>query len=109
LHVPLEDRVFAFLFMPVIASFRMAQSSPLLLLGFSLFLFFYRRRPFLAGASLLLMAIKPHLFLVFWAVLLVDCIYRRSLLVLAGLASALALGTGFATCLDPHIWQHYFA
>ena len=107
--VPVEDRMFAFLFAPTIAAFRMGQSSPFLLLGISLFLFHHRRRPFLAGASLLLMAIKPHLFLVFWAVLLVDCIYRRRFALLAGFASALAAGTAFAMCFDGHIWQHYFA
>jgi hypothetical protein len=109
LKLPVEDRMFAFLFAPAVAVFRLSQSSPFLLLGFSLFLYFYRRRPFLAGASLLFMAIKPHLFLVFWVVLLVDCIYRRSLLLFAGLLSALVAATAFAMCFDVHIWQHYFA
>jgi len=109
LKVPPEDRAFVFLFAPSIAVFRIGQTSPFLLLGFSLFLYLHRRRPFLAGASLLLMAIKPHLFLVFWAVLLADSIYRRRLLVFAGLAAALAAGTTFAMCFNAHIWQHYFA
>jgi hypothetical protein len=109
LKVPVEDRMFAFLFAPTVAAFRMGQSSPFLLLGASLFFCLHRRRPFLAGASLLFMAIKPHLFLVFWTILLVDCIYRRRLLMLAGLASALAAGTAFAMCFDVQIWQHYFA
>jgi hypothetical protein len=55
------------------------------------------------------MAIKPHLFLVFWAVLLLDCIYRRRFQVLAGGAAALAAATAFAVCLDPRIWPQYFA
>jgi hypothetical protein len=109
LNIPTEDRVFAFLFAPALCAFCSGQSSPFLLLGFSLFLRFHQRRPFLAGASLLLMAIKPHLFLVFWMVLLIDCIYRRRFLVLAGGLSALAAGTAFAMFLDPHVWQHYFA
>jgi hypothetical protein len=54
------------------------------------------------------MAIKPHLFLIFWAVLLVDCIYRRRLAILAGGLSALIAGTAFSMCFDPHVWQHYF-
>jgi hypothetical protein len=108
-NVPSEDRVFAFLFAPALCAFCTGQSSPFLLLGFSLFLRYYQRRPFLAGVSLLLMAIKPHLFLVFWMVLLVDCIYRRRFLVFLGGLSALAAGTAFAMCLDAHIWQHYFA
>ena len=108
LKVPSEDRAFVFLFAPVIAVFRTAQTSPFLLLGFSLFLCLHRRRPFLAGVSLLLMAIKPHLFIVFWAVLLADSIYRRSLLVFAGLAASLGAATMFAMYFNTHIWQHYF-
>lgn len=109
LKVPPEDRAFVFLFAPVIAVFRTAQTSPFLLLGFSLFLYLHRRRPFLAGASLLFMAIKPHLFLVFWAVLLADSIYQCRLRVFAGLSTALAAATTFAMCFNAHIWQDYFA
>jgi hypothetical protein len=109
LNVFPRDRALAFIFAPALASICCGQSSPFLLLGFSLFLRFHRSRPFLAGASLLLMAIKPHLFLIFWVVLLVDCIYRRRLLILAGLASALAASTALAMCLNPHIWANYFS
>jgi hypothetical protein len=109
LKVPPEDRALVFLFAPTIAVFRIGQTSPFLLLGFSLFLYLHRRRPFLAGASLLFMAIKPHLFLVFWVVLLAESIYRHRLRVLAGLAAALAGGTTFTMCFNAHIWQHYFA
>jgi hypothetical protein len=109
LKVAPENRVFAFLFAPTLAAICSGQSSPFLLLGFSLFLRFYQSRPFLAGTSLLLMAIKPHLFLLFWILLLVDCICRRRFLILAGGISALAVGTAFSMCLDAHVWQHYFA
>jgi hypothetical protein len=104
-----KDTPLALLYAPAIACIGSGQSSSFLLLGFALFLRFQRTRPFLAGGALLLMAIKPHLFLVVWAVLLVDCIYRRRLLILAGGASALAAGTAFAMIFDPHIWQHYLA
>lgn len=109
LKVPPEDRALVFLFAPTIAVFRIGQTSPFLLLGFSLFLYFHQRRPFLAGASLLFMAIKPHLFLVFWAVLLAESIYQRRLRVFAGLAAGLTAGAAFAMCFNTHIWQHYFA
>jgi len=109
LKVAPENRVFAFLFAPALAAICSGQSSPFLLLGFSLFLRFYQSRPFLAGTSLLLMAIKPHLFLLFWMLLLVDCIYRRRFLILAGGVSALAVGTAFSMCLDARVWQHYLA
>ncbi|HEV2463655.1 MAG TPA: glycosyltransferase family 87 protein [Acidobacteriaceae bacterium] len=99
----------ALIFAPVFASLLSGQSSPLLLLGFSLFLHFYGTRPFLAGASLLLMAFKPHLFLVFWAVLLVDCLYRRKFRILAGGVTALCCATAISLCFDLHVWQHYLA
>lgn len=99
----------ALIFAPAIACICSGQSSPFLLLGFSLFLRFHRSRPFLAGASLLLMAIKPHLFLVFWAVLVADSIYRRSISILAGGAFALISATALAMCYDPHVWSHYIA
>jgi hypothetical protein len=109
LHIPSKDVALAFVFAPALASICVGQSSPFLLLGFSLFLRFYTSRPFLAGASLLLMAIKPHLFVVFWMVLLIDCIYRRRFLILAGGTAALAAGTAFSMCFNPRIWQQYFA
>lgn len=109
LNVPPKERAFAYVFAPAVAAVFMGQSSPFPLLGFALFLRFNRSHPFLAGASLLLMAIKPHLFFVFWALVLADCIYRQSFLILAGGASGLAVGTGFAMCFDRHIWPHYLA
>lgn len=104
-----KDNSLALLFAPALACFGSGQSSPFLLLGFSLFLRFYPSRPFLAGASLLLMAIKPHLFLVFWSVLLLDSLYRRSFRILAGASAALTVGTLIAMCFDARVWQHYFA
>jgi hypothetical protein len=104
-----KDTALSLLFAPSIACIGAGQSSPFLLLGFALFLYLHQKRPFLAGASLLLMAIKPHLFLVFWAVLLADCVYRRSYLILAGWACALAAGTVFTLCFAPHIWPQYNA
>lgn len=104
-----NDNSLALLFAPAIACFGSGQSSPFLLFGFSLFLRFHRSQPFLAGASLLLMAIKPHLFLVFWAVLLLDCLYRRGFGILAGAFAALTAGTLIAMCFDLRIWRHYLA
>jgi hypothetical protein len=107
IEVPPKYRIIACLFAPVIASFSMEQVSPFLLLGFALFLRFHKSRPFAAGASLALMTLKPHLFLVFWTILLADCVYRRSVAIAAGLASALACASALVTLRVPHIWQDY--
>jgi hypothetical protein len=55
------------------------------------------------------MAIKPHLFLIFWAVLLVDAIYRRRGRIFAGFVAALAVASAFPLIFDLRIWQHYLA
>lgn len=104
-----KDNALALLFVPAIACFDSGQTSPFLLLGFALFLYFHQRRPYLAGAALLLMAIKPHLFLVFWTVLLAEAIYRRRFRIFAGFATALALATAFAMAIAPRIWPQYIA
>lgn len=104
-----KDNALALLFAPAIACFGSGQSSPFLLLGFSLFLRFHRSRPFLAGTALLLMAIKPHLFLIFWVVLLIDSTEKRGFRILAGAASATLTTTLFAMCFDGSIWRHYFS
>jgi hypothetical protein len=109
LEIPPQNRTLAFLFAPVLGTLMMQQSSPFLLLGFALFLRFNRSRPFWAGASLLLMAFKPHLFLVFWVILLAECIYRRSIAILLGFVTSLACSSALATLIVPHVWQDYYA
>lgn len=104
-----KDNALALLFAPAIACVGSGQTSPFLLLGFALFLYFHRRRPFLAGGALLFLAFKPHLFLVFWAVLLAESIYRRRFTILAGFAAALAITTAFALAIDTHVWPQYIA
>lgn len=107
IDMPAEYRVIGFLFAPVIAEFAMQQSSPFLLLGFALFLRLYRNRPFLSGASLFLLTIKPHLFLVFWTILLIDCIYKRRFAVIAGGIAALAAVSALVTLWIPSVWRDY--
>jgi len=109
LNVSTNARGFAYVFAPFVICLFSSQSSPFLLLGFALFLRFHASRPFWAGASLLLMAIKPHLFLIFWAVLLMDATYRRRLRIFAGFTAALATASAFPLFFDPRIWQQYFA
>ena len=108
-HIAARDRILGFCFAPVYASLAVGQSSPFLLLGFSLFVFCYEAQPWLVGASLLLMAIKPHLFLVLWPVLLLDCLYHRRYRVLVGASVTFALACSFALMLDRHIFGQYVA
>jgi Glycosyltransferase family 87 len=108
LEVPEQSRMIAFLFAPILGTFMMQQSSPFLLLGLALFLRFHQSRPFAAGAALILMAFKPHLFLIFWVVLLADCLYRRQWKLMLGFVSSLITMSALVTLWMPHVWQGYF-
>src|SRR6185437_4125638 len=79
----------------------------LLLLGFTVFLYFHIERPWLAGAALVLCSAKPHLFLPFGLVLLLWCLRRKSWKILAGAFSAIAASLLLAYLLDPNAWSQY--
>ena len=64
------------LFAPALICLLVGQIGIFLLLGVVLFLYLRRKRPFLAGAAILLCALKPHLFVSFFAVLLVWAVNR---------------------------------
>ena len=82
-----------FTFAPSIFVLVAGQFGPLLLLGFVAFLYFVRTgRDGLAGASLVLVAIKPQLALLFWLALLLWAVEgRKWRLVVGGLVSVAAL------------------
>jgi hypothetical protein len=109
LHGRSEDRIHlvSYCFPPVLACLLAGQIGIFMLLGLSLFLFLHRSRPYLAGASLLLPMLKPHLFLAFGAVLLLWAVRERAYRVLAGIASVAVAALGLAYLLDPRGWAHY--
>jgi hypothetical protein len=94
-------------FGPALACVMIGQVSLLVLLGLVLFLRLHRSRPFLAGISLWLCFLKPHLFLPFSVVLLVWAIITRRYKLLGGAAVALSVSTEIALILDPRVWVHY--
>lgn len=96
-----------YLFAPSLACLLAGQTSALAVLGLTLFLSCYRKMPLLAGASLLLCAIKPHLFLPFGTVLLVWAISRRAYRLLSGAALALGISCAVPLLFDPSIYLHY--
>ena len=67
-----------FFFAPAFACMFMGQMAAFVLLGLTLFLYFHRTWPLLAGAALLLCGLKPHLFLPFWLVLLAWIVERKA-------------------------------
>jgi hypothetical protein len=94
-------------FAPAVVCLMGGQVSPFVLLGLVLFLRLHRSRPFLAGISLWLCLLKPHLFLPFGAVMIVWAMITRNHKLLAGVAVALGVSTGIAALLDPLAWIHY--
>jgi hypothetical protein len=94
-------------FGPALLCLMMGQTSLFALLGYVLFLSLHRSRPFLAGMSLWLCALKPHLFLVFGVVLLTWVIVSRSYRILAGMAATMAASCAATTCIDRAAWGNY--
>jgi hypothetical protein len=97
----------ALAFTPALICLTMGQTALFALLGLVLFLRWHGSRPFLAGASLWLCALKPHLFLPFAAALVVWMIFSRAWKLAAGAAAALALSSALASLIDPQAWLDY--
>ena len=100
-------QILGYTFGPALACMAAGQMSLFVLLGLVLFLRFRQSRPFLAGASLWLCALKPHLFLPFGVVLLAWMVASKCYKVLFGAAGAFAVSTAIAFVLDPLAWTHY--
>jgi hypothetical protein len=97
----------AYSFAPALLCILGGQTALFALLGLVLFLRFHQGRPFVAGLTLWLCALKPHLFLPFAAVLFLWIVLRCAYGVLAGLTLALAATSLIARLLDPSVWSQY--
>ena len=96
-------------FAPAFICLLIGQSSLFALLGYVLFLYLHRSRPFWAGMSLWLCALKPHLFLVVGAVMLAWVLVNKSYKILAGAGVALAISLLATWVIDPAAWTQYAA
>lgn len=102
-----QMQLFGYSFGPAIICLFAGQISLLILLGLVLFLRLHPSRPFLAGVSLWLCMLKPHLFVPFGIVLLAWVFAVRGYKILAGVAVSLGFSTAIAFILNPHIWVQY--
>lgn len=99
----------AWLFGPLLVCLMAGQVTALLLAATLLFFHFSESHPRIAGLFLPLLFIKPHLFILFWPVLLFDCIRHRDFRYFY-LSTPLALMLlAIASMLAPHGWSQYFA
>ena len=96
-----------YLFAPALACFMAGQIGIFLLLGLSLFLLWHETLPFWAGAALLPMTLKPHLFLPVALVLLLWIVRKRVWRIVAGLLSAMSVSFALVLAFDPHAWSQY--
>ena len=94
-------------FAPALLCLFLGQTSLFSLLGYVLFLRLHRERPFLAGASLWLCALKPHLFLPAGVVLVAWILVSRAWRLAAGAAAALAFSCAVTYALAPSAWPEY--
>lgn len=95
-------------FAPALVCLLSGQVSIFVLFGLVLFLRWHRSRPILAGVSLWLCLLKPHLFLPFGIVMIVWVVITRSYRVFWGTAVALGVSTAIVLILDPLVWVHYW-
>jgi hypothetical protein len=94
-------------FAPALSCLAAGQMSLIVLLGLAIFLRFNRTSPTIAGASLWLCALKPHLFLPFGAVLLAWVITSKRYRLAAGAIGAFLVSLVMTYVLDPSAWLHY--
>jgi hypothetical protein len=98
----------ALVFVPTLIALRMGQIGPLLLLGIVGFLWFEKRGwDWLAGAALMLPAIKPQLVYLFGVAVLVWAIDRRRWGVVLGGALTLSAAVGVALAFNPGVISDY--
>lgn len=103
----LGTRWFAYLYPPVLACLMAGQSAALLLLGVTLFLKYHRERPWVAGLSLLLLGLKPHLFVPFGIALLMWIVMQEAYAILWTAAAGLVVLSVIVTTLRPQVWSDY--
>lgn len=94
-------------FAPALLCLLYGQSTVFALLGLVLFLRLHRTRPFLAGASLWMCAVKPHLLLPIAAVALAWMIAGRHWRVMGGAIAAVAANLAATYLIAPHAWTQY--
>lgn len=96
-----------YLFPPALACLLAGHTGIFLLFGVVLFLYFHDSKPYLAGAALIVLALKPQLFLPLDVVLLLWVVAGKRFRIAAGALIAIALSIIFPLVLDRSAWSHY--
>lgn len=97
-----------FSFLPTLDCLRTGQTGIFLFIGVVGFLYFQRRRmDWLAGASLALLAIKPHVLYLLAIAVFFWCIQQRRWFVLTGSVFVLAIATIASVIINPLVIHQY--
>jgi hypothetical protein len=106
---PRPPPLVVYLFAPILGCAMAGQTSIFLLLGIAFFFKYQRQLPFWSGLALVLPAMKPHLFLLLWPVILIECLRKKEWRVLAGFGVGMAMAAIVPLFFDAHIWADYLA
>jgi hypothetical protein len=97
-----------FSFVPTYLTLYVKQIDPLVLLGLVGFLYFHeRKRDWLAGLSLTLVAIKPHLVYLFWIALIAWLLKHRQWKIMLGAAAGGVIASLIPLMFAPDIFSQY--
>jgi hypothetical protein len=96
-----------FLFAPILGCAMAGQTSIFLLAGIAFFFKYHKRLPVLSGLALLMPAMKPHLFLLLWPVILIECVRRKNWRLLGAFGTGLVVAATLPLYFDAHIRAHY--
>ena len=100
--------IMTFTFAPTIFALLLQQIATLTLLGIVGFLHFEKHKWHkMAGASLVLVALKPHLYFIFWLILFLWILDRRRWDVLLGFALAILLTSAIPTAINYRVFYEY--
>jgi len=99
--------IIGYLFAPVPACLVAGQMGIVLLLGFVLFLWWEVKRPYLAGAALILPFAKPHLLSLFWVAVIFWVVSRKKWALAIGFFTAFALACLLPLLFDPLVFGDY--
>lgn len=98
-----------FSFGPLLHVLKAGQIGPLLLLAVVGFLYFHERgQEYLAGASLVLLTIKPHVLYLFLLVVFLWAVNRRKWRIILGGVVAFLLLLGIAWAINPALMHQYY-
>ncbi|MDT8067300.1 MAG: glycosyltransferase family 87 protein [Terriglobia bacterium] len=103
-----QDHLLAYWFAPVLACVTLAQTSPFACLGLVLFLYWRNDRPFAAGLAASIMLIKPHLFVLFFLVMLIETVATRSYRRIYGILTGFILAISVPLAYDHSVLSQYF-